>query len=148
MIPRSAKKCQRKCKENIQVSVFLPPSPWGLISDHIGKEGEALLHYGEQLLILCQNIFKIWTVPSFLWCAAFSVGLVTGGVKAIHEAPFIFLSDMLSVMVQRGSILIVWTDHSREKGALIWGVDRIGTSLLCCFGFCLAITGTTFHSSR
>lgn len=34
----------------------------------------------------------------------------------IHEAPFIFLSDMLSVMVQRGSILIVWTDHSRERG--------------------------------
>lgn len=33
----------------------------------------------------------------------------------IHEAPFIFLSDMLSVMVQRGSILIVWTDHSRER---------------------------------
>ncbi len=34
----------------------------------------------------------------------------------IHKVPFIFLSDMLSVMVQRGSILIVWTDHSRESG--------------------------------
>lgn len=75
------KKCQRKCKENIQVSVFLPCSPRGLISDHT-ENGESLPHNGEQLLILCQNIFKIWTVPSFLWCAALSVGLVTGGVMA------------------------------------------------------------------
>lgn len=44
-----------------------------------------------------------------------------------HEAPFISLSDMLSVMLQRGSILIVWTDHSRERGVLILSVDRIGT---------------------
>lgn len=80
------------------------------------KGEEALPHYGEQLLILCQNIFKIWTAPSFLWCAALSMGLVTGGVKATREAPFISLSDMLSVMLQRGSILIVWTDHSGERG--------------------------------
>lgn len=36
-------------------------------------------------------------------------------VAPVHEAPFIFLSDMLSVIVQRGFILIVWTDHSRES---------------------------------
>lgn len=48
--------------------------------------------------------------------AALSMGLVTGGVKATREAPFISLSDMLSVMLQRGSILIVWTDHSGERG--------------------------------
>lgn len=35
---------------------------------------------------------------------------------------------MLSVMLQRGSILIVWTDHSREREVLIGAVDRIGTS--------------------
>lgn len=57
-IPRSAQKCQRKRKENIQVSVFLPRSPRGLISDHTEK-GESLPRNGEQLLILCQNIFKI-----------------------------------------------------------------------------------------
>lgn len=40
----------------------------------------ALPHYGEQLLIFCQNIFKIWTALSLLWRADLSVGLVTGGV--------------------------------------------------------------------
>lgn len=79
--PDLLKKSQRKCKENIQVSVFLPRSPRGLISDHT-ENGESLPHNGEQLLIKCQNIFKIWTVPSFLWRAVLSVGLVTGDVMA------------------------------------------------------------------
>lgn len=116
MNPRSAlKKCQRKCKENIQMSVFLPRSPRGLISDHTGN-GESLPNNGKLLLILCQNIFKIWTVPSFLWRASLRLSRETSRHAApIHEAPFIFLSDTLSVMVQRGSILIVWTDRSRER---------------------------------
>jgi len=39
------------------------------------------------------------------------------GTRLQHTgAPFIFLSDMLSLMLQRGAVLIVWTDHSRESG--------------------------------
>lgn len=134
--------CLKKMSRKVQreysgVSVFLPRSPWGLISDHT-ENGESLPHNGEQVLILCQNIFKIWTLPSFLWRAAPSMGLVTGGISAhsppIHEAPFISLSDMLSVMVQRGSILIVWTDHSRERSFDLgcWqNRHRLAESLWC-----------------
>lgn len=95
MIPRSAlKKMSRKVqREYSGVSVFLPRSPWGLISDHT-ENGESLPHNGEQLLIPCQNIFKIWTVPSFLWRAAPSMGLVMGGISA-HSPQYMRLLSFL-----------------------------------------------------
>lgn len=63
----------------------------------------------------------------------------------IHRAPFIFLSAMLSVMAQRGSILIVWTDHSRERGFDIgcWQNRHSPAALLWClsyqFWFCAVL---------
>lgn len=120
--PRSAwkkKNCQRKCKVNIQVSVFLPGSPRGLISDHTEEEGELCP-------IMVSNFwFSVKTYLKFEQrCHSCGVPISPWGLSQeasrhaapTHQAPFIPLPDTLSVMLQRGSILIVWTDHSRERG--------------------------------
>lgn len=50
---------------------------------------------------------------------------------------FHILGDLSASVVQRGSFLIVWTDHSGEK-SLIMFVDRIGTGLLSDSSVCMS----------
>lgn len=115
----------KKVQENIQVSVVLPGSPRGLIGDHTGKKN------GGNLSVIMQRNFGfcVKTYLKFEQCRH-SCGVpwspwglsreASRHAAPIHKAPFISPSDMLSVMVQRGSILIVWTDHSWERVFDIW----------------------------
>lgn len=148
MIPRSAKKSKKAQREYSVVSVFLSRSPWGLIRDHT-ENGESLPHNGEQLLILCQNIFKIWRAPWFLCCAAPSVGLVTRGVMACSpntRSSFHFSAWHVKCDGTK-RFHFNCLDRSLKGEQLIWAVDRIGTGLLSCFGVSFADSGAALYWS-